>query len=83
MKGKTGITLRINKNYFQDEQLLHLLFLVRRQKTLKKRNVFANNISNDIKLSIVQLPKETRKLTFRCFVRKVSWSIDKSCCSFG
>lgn len=36
MKGKTEITLRINKNYFQDEQLLHLLFLVRRQKTLKK-----------------------------------------------
>ena len=49
-KSKTGRILRINKKNFQDEELLHELFLTTRQTT-KIRNVFANTMSTDIKLS--------------------------------
>ena len=49
-KSKTGRILRINKKNFQDEELLHELFLTTRQPT-KIRNAFPNNMSTDIKLS--------------------------------
>ena len=49
-KNKTGTILRINKKNFEDEELPHELFLTTRQKT-KLRNVFANSMSTNIKLS--------------------------------
>ena len=49
-KNKIATTLRITKKNFQDEELLHELFLTARQKT-KIRNAFANNMSTDIKVS--------------------------------
>ena len=45
----TGTTLRITKKKFQDEELPDELFLKTRQKA-KIRNVFAINMSTDIKL---------------------------------
>ena len=45
----------INKN-FQNEELLHELFPTTRQTT-KIRNVFANNMSTDVKLSQAQISK--------------------------
>ena len=48
-KNKTGKTLRINKN-FEDEELPRKLFLTTRQTT-KIRYSFDNNMSTDIKLS--------------------------------
>ena len=48
-KNKTGKTLRINKN-FEDEELPRELFLTTRQTT-KIRYSFDNNMSTDIKLS--------------------------------
>ena len=48
-KNKTGKTLRINKN-FEDEELPRKLFPTTRQKT-KIRYSFDNNMSTDIKLS--------------------------------
>ena len=55
-KIKTGTILRINKKNFEDEELLHKLFLTTRQTT-EKINGFANNMSTDIKLSKAQIPK--------------------------
>ena len=55
-KNKTGKILRIKKNDFEDEELPHELFLTTRQKT-KLRNVFANNMSTNIKLSKAQIFK--------------------------
>ena len=55
-KNKTGTILRINKRNFQDEELSHELFLRTRQIT-KVRNVIANNMSTDIKLSKDQISK--------------------------
>ena len=49
-KNKTGITLRLNKKNFDEKKLPHELILTIRQTT-KIRNVFANNMSADIKLS--------------------------------
>ena len=57
-KDNTGTTLRITKKNFQDKELPHKLFLVK--KTIKKsklRNDFANNISTYIKISKAQLSK--------------------------
>ena len=53
-KNKTGTTLRLTKKNFQDEELPHELFLTTRQAT-KLKNVFANNMSTDIKLSKTQI----------------------------
>ena len=53
-KNKTGKILRINKKNFEDEELPHELFLTTRQPT-KIKNVFANNMSTDIKLSKTQI----------------------------
>ena len=53
-KNKTGTTLRITKNNFQDEELPHELFLIIRTKT-KLRDAFANDILTDIRLSKAQL----------------------------
>ena len=46
----------MNKENFEDEELLHELFLTTRQTT-KIKNAFANNISTDIKLSKAQISK--------------------------
>ena len=55
-KNKAGTILRLNKKNFEDEELSHELFLTTRQTT-KIRNVFANNLSTDIKLSKAQISK--------------------------
>ena len=55
-KNKAGTILRLNKKNFQDEELLHDLFLTTRQVN-KIRNAFANNMSTDIKLSKAQISK--------------------------
>ena len=55
-KNKTGTILRLNKKNFEDEELPGELFLTATQTT-KVRNVFANNISTDIKLSKAQIFK--------------------------
>ena len=55
VENKTRTTLRINKKNFQDEGLLHQLFLTTRQTT--KINAFASNMSTDIKLSKPQVSK--------------------------
>ena len=52
----TGTTLKITKKNVIDEELPHALFLTARQKT-KIRNVFANNMWKDIKISEVQRSK--------------------------
>ena len=49
-KNKAEAILRLNKKNFEDEELPHELFLTTRQTT-KIRNVFANNMSTDIKVS--------------------------------
>ena len=46
----------MNKKNFEDEELLHELFLTTRQTT-KIRNAFPNNMSADIKLSKAQISK--------------------------
>ena len=53
-KNKTGTVLRLNKKNFEDEELPHELFLTTRQTT-KIINVFANNLTGDIKLSKAQM----------------------------
>ena len=55
-KNETGTILRLNKKNFEDEELPHELLLTTRQTT-KIRNVFANNMSTDIKLSKTQISK--------------------------
>ena len=42
-KTKTGTIIRLNKKYFENQELLHELFLRTRQ-TSKTRNAFGNNI---------------------------------------
>ena len=54
-KNKAGTILRLNRQNFEDEVLPHELFLTR--QTTKKRNVLANNMSADIKLSKAQISK--------------------------
>ena len=48
--------MRITKKNFQDEELLHALFLTTRQTT-KIKSAFANNMSTDVKLSKAQISK--------------------------
>ena len=48
-KIKTGTTITLSRKDFEDEELLHELFLTTRQTT-QIRNVFANNMATDIKL---------------------------------
>ena len=55
-KNKTETLLRLNKKNFEDEELSHKIFLKTRQKT-KLRNIFANKMSTDIKLSKAQISK--------------------------
>ena len=52
-KNKTETILTINKKNFEDKELPHEFFLT----TTKIRNVFANNVSTDIKLSRTQISK--------------------------
>ena len=58
-KNKTGSILLLNKKNFEEEELLHELFLTTRQTT-KIRNAFANNMSTDIKLSKATISKITQ-----------------------
>ena len=51
MQYKTGTTLRITNKSLQNEELSHGLFLRTKQKKIKMRNAFNNNISMDIKHS--------------------------------
>ena len=55
-KNTTGTKLRLNKKNFEDEELPHELFLTIRYTT-KIRNVFANNMSTDVKLNKAQISK--------------------------
>ena len=55
-ENETGTKLRLNKKNFEDKDLPHEIFLTTRLKT-KIRNVFANNMSADIKLSEAQISK--------------------------
>ena len=55
-KIKTRKILRINKKNFEDEELQHELFLAPKQTT-KIKHVFANNMSEYIKLSKAQIFK--------------------------
>ena len=55
-KNQTEVTLRMNIKMFNGNNLPHELLLTTRQKT-KLRNVFGNNVSNDIKLSKAQVSK--------------------------
>ena len=54
-QNKTGTTLRVTKKSFQDEELLHKLFLTTRQKT-SVRNAFAINILTEPKVRKSRLP---------------------------
>ena len=56
-KGRT--ILRLDKKDFEDEELQYELFLTTRQ-TAEIRNIFANNMSTDIKLSKAQISKITQ-----------------------
>ena len=62
-KNKTGATLRITNQKFQDEELPHVLFLTTKQTT-KIRNAFANSMSTDIKLSIAEICKAIQSAGF-------------------
>ena len=55
-RNRIGTILRLNKKNFEDEKLLHELFITTRQTT-KIGNAFANNMSTNIKLSNVQISK--------------------------
>ena len=56
VKNKTGTTLRINLEMFDENDLPHGLLLRKRQKT-RLRNAFNNNMSTDLKLSKAQFSK--------------------------
>ena len=55
-RNRIGTILRLNKKNFEDEKLLHELFITTRQTT-KIGNAFANNMSTNIKLSNIQISK--------------------------
>ena len=55
-KNTTETKLGLNKKNFEDEELPHELFLTIRCTT-KIRNVFANNMSTDVKLNKAQISK--------------------------
>ena len=62
-KNKTGATLKITKKNFQDEELPLVLFLTTKQTTAI-RNVFANSMLTDIKLSIAEICKGIQSAGF-------------------
>ena len=55
-KKKTGKLLRLTKINFEDDKLPYKLFLTTRQTTATI-NIFANNMSTDMKLSKAQISK--------------------------
>ena len=65
---KTGTIIRIYKKIFEDEELLHELFLTTWQTT-KIRHAFANNMSTDIKLIKAQISKAIK--SFRSCLAKL------------
>ena len=56
VKDKTGTTWRMGLKFFNGNDLPYELLLTTSQKT-KLRNEFNSNISNDLKLSKVQISK--------------------------
>ena len=56
-KNKADTILRRDKKNFEDQELLHELFLTIRQAT-KVRNAFANNMSTNIKLRKTKISKK-------------------------
>ena len=62
-KYKRRRILRITKKNFQDEELLHQLFVTTIQKT-RLKNAIAKNMSMDIKLSQARLPKSIQSGRF-------------------
>ena len=59
MKNNTNTVLRYKYEYgnFENEKLLHKLFLTTRQTTTKIRNAFDNNKWTDIEFSKAQISK--------------------------
>ena len=59
VKNNTNTVLRYKYEYgnFENEKLLHKLFLTTRQTTTKIRNAFDNNKWTDIEFSKAQIPK--------------------------
>ena len=55
-RGQREVTLRINTDIFDGDELPHKMLLTTRQRT-KLRNLFEDNMSADIKLSKTQLSK--------------------------
>ena len=56
VKNKTGTTLRMSLEMFNENDLPHKLLLSTKQKT-KLRNGFNNNMSTDLKLSTALISK--------------------------
>ena len=63
-KNKTVTVLTLNMKKFEDEELLHKLFLTTIQ-TAKIRNVFANNMSTDIDLVKLRYLKLSNQVDFQ------------------
>ena len=75
--------LKINKKKVEDEELPHELFLTTRQTT-KIRNVFANNMSADMKLSKTQISKIIRLgRFFGSWLANLGKNTNKCCYSFS
>ena len=64
VKNQTGVTVRMNSEMFDGDKLPYEVLLTTRQKT-KRRNVFENNMSADIKLPKTQISKITQSGVFR------------------
>ena len=75
-KIKAGTILRITKKKFQDEELPYGLFLTTRHKT-KMQNAVNNNISTNIKLSRVQIPKAIQSGVYFDSINKFAFSLAK------
>ena len=83
-KNKTGTIARLNKKNFENEEIQHELFLTTRQ-TAKIRNVFTNNMSNNLKLKKAQISKIIQSDRFfgKTLGKLDKKSFVRSSCSFG
>ena len=82
-KNRAGTILRLNKKKFEDKELRHELFLTTRQTT-KIRTTFANNMSNDIKLSKAQTSKIIQSSgSFGSWLTNLGKKSTKCCYSFS
>ena len=64
VKSNEGATLRLGIKIFHKDEIHHELLLTTRQNT-KLRNTINNNLATDIKLSKVQIEKNTIRWIFR------------------